>query len=160
MAQMDRRTIYQQDCESFRYQDKLFWSRLQTLSVLEGAAIWAVFFSNLAGCPIRILAIAAILVVSLICMIALKDYDVALNFLIRMGKYEKEMKVDQITPRKLFGIFRGIDIARIIFSTLLLFNIYLVWFAFQKIQKRIYYKLDSKKSIERLQELWETSRQR
>lgn len=133
MAQMDRRAIYQQDCESFRYQDKLFWSRFQTLSVLEGAAIWAVFFSNLVGCPIRILAIAAVLVVSLVCMIALKDYDAAENFLVRMDKYENEMKVDLIRPRKLFGIFRGIDIARIIFSTLFLFNIYLAWFAFQKI---------------------------
>ena len=132
MSQIDERVIYEQDCESFRYQDKLFWSRFQTLSVLEGAAIWAVFFSNLSGCPLPVLAIAAFAVVTLICIIALKDYNDAGNFLARMDKYEQKMKADPIRPRKLFGIFSGIITARIIFMTLFLFNIYLVWFAFQQ----------------------------
>ncbi len=132
MSQIDERVIYEQDCETFRYQDKLFWSRFQTLSVLEGAAIWVVFFSNLAGCPLLILALAAFMVVTLICIIALKDHNDASNFLIRMEKYEQKMKAHPIKPQKLFGIFSGIITARIIFITLFLFNIYLVWLAFQK----------------------------
>ena len=65
--------IYQQDCESFRYQDKLFWSRFQTMSIIEGAALGVILTNTLNGCAATILAFGTFITVGLICLLTLKD---------------------------------------------------------------------------------------
>ena len=76
------KTIYEQDSESFRYQDKLYWSRFQTSSVVEGAALWALLFGNITSFYMRLfIAIGNLILIGLIYIVALKDYNDASNYL-------------------------------------------------------------------------------
>lgn len=124
----DIRVIYQQDCESFRYQDKLFWSRFQTLIVIEGAAIGVILSKTFQNCPAKILAFGMFLLCVLISLLAIKDRNDSKNFINRISEYESNFKVQPIRPKR-----TPIDsfIFTIAISSLLgLLNIYLIYFTF------------------------------
>ncbi len=124
----DRRIIYQQDCESLRYQDKLFWSRFQTLVAIEGAALGVILTKTIEGHPAIILAFGNLLLVVLISLLALKDRTHSKDFLARMRKYE-ENKVDEIKSKVL--PINGFIFTVIVSVLLLALNIYLIIFAFR-----------------------------
>ncbi|OGO01702.1 MAG: hypothetical protein A2Y90_02450 [Chloroflexi bacterium RBG_13_52_12] len=125
MAQKNQ-TIYEQDCEGFRYQDKLFWSRFQTLSVIEGALIWVTFWGELVDPIQHAISIGASLIILIVCLAALKDQQDAKIFLDRMDEYEKYLKVTPIRPKKLLKLIDGILISRTVTGLVTLFNIFII----------------------------------
>jgi len=125
----DRRAVYQQDCESFRYQDKLLWSRFQTLSVIEGAVAGTVLLSGIKGIPAIIIAFVGLIVVFLICVLAYKDHGDSKLFTTRLSKFERDSGADPIEPKRVLGMNAKTAI-RVIFGILLVFNVYLIIYAF------------------------------
>lgn len=125
----DQRVVYQQDCESFRYQDKLLWSRFQTLSAIEGAVVWALLYSSISGVSSIVIAFAATIVVFLFCVIAYKDYKDSKLFIDRVSEFEKNVSVNPIKPKRVLGMNARVAIL-VIFTILLMFNLYLIVHAF------------------------------
>lgn len=125
----DQRVIYQQDCESFRYQDKLLWSRFQTLSVVEGAVASALFIAKIEHIAGILTAFVGLLVVFLFCVIAYKDHKDSKLFINRIMNFEQSPKASRIDPKRVLGMNAGIAIL-VIFAILLAFNIYLIIYAF------------------------------
>ena len=132
----DEREIYRQDCESFRYEDKTFWSRFQTLIVIEGAAIGVIFTETISGLPQIILAFGTLLICLLISLLALKDREDSINFIHRISEYEQKKGVTKIIPKekvKLLCIsvpFNSLIFTNYLSLTLIALNIYLIVYSF------------------------------
>lgn len=133
----DKQVIYKQDCESFRYEDRLYWSRFQTLTVIEGAAIGVIFTNYIKGGAAIAIAFGTFFLVALIMLLALKGRGDSKNFLKRMDEYEAANGVSSIRPSdriKLLNLSIPFDslIFTVSVSVLLeVFNIYLIIYAFR-----------------------------
>lgn len=132
------RAIYVQDCESFQYQDKLFWSRFQTLSVIEGASIGVIFTNTIKGFPSIIMAFGTMFIVGLISMVAFKDRRDSKNFIRRMYDYEHKNDAMEINPDRYFKVgflsfpFDSLIFTRVVSVLLAVFNIYLIIYTFMR----------------------------
>lgn len=84
--------IYAQDCEFYRYQDQLMWSRFQTAALLEGAVLYAVYelTRSLGAGEKRLLMAAGFLLVLVLSLVTLKDRADAARHLNRIRQYEAE----------------------------------------------------------------------
>ena len=144
---MGKQIIYTQDCESFRYEDRLYWSRFQTLTIIEGAAIGVLLTNYIKGIPAIIIAFGTFFLVSLVLILALKDRNDSKNFIDRISDYEAKNRVKPIVPshkvtlfeitRKKVTLFKlAIKFDSLIFTKCVLclitaFNIYLIYYAFK-----------------------------
>ena len=83
--------IYEQDCEFFRYEDTLRWSRFKTAAVIEGALLYRVYQFDFSFHEFdkKVLVTAAVALVALVLMIALRDANIARAHLVRMKKFEE-----------------------------------------------------------------------
>ncbi len=129
----DRRTIYQQDCESFRYQAILFWSRFQTLIVIAFAALGVLLTKIIIGVPGIILAFGNFILVGLISLLSLKDRDDSKNFINRVSEYEKENKASPIMPKSILGV-NSLSFTVAVSVLLALLNIFIIVFTFGAIK--------------------------
>src|SRR5216110_1243338 len=102
----DRRKAYDQECQSMRYQDGLRWSRFQTVTVIEGAYLAAIYTADFGSEHFRSLALAlfASLVIFFICLLAIKDGNDAEMHLDRVRKLEEDMKVPPVSPKHVLGM--------------------------------------------------------
>lgn len=62
----DRRAIYEQDMESVRYRHAAKWSRFQTVSAIDGAALYVSFKGGLTGAESVLTMVLATLLLGLI----------------------------------------------------------------------------------------------
>jgi hypothetical protein len=83
------KTIYEQDCEFYRYQDGLKWSRFQTAATIEGAVLFALYqAAGLGKLEQHGLMVFGFVLVLIICLSSLKDETDANSHVDRMKKFE------------------------------------------------------------------------
>ena len=120
------KAIYDQDCEFYRYQDGLMWSRFQTASLIEGAVLAGLYQTGLGQFEQRGLMIFGFLLVLVVCLLSLKDQNDAYSHLDRVMKFEKlgASFASRRWPRFLSGrmlMLAGIVLINI-FNTVILIN--------------------------------------
>ena len=114
MAEQDRRVAYEQEAENWRYQDRLWWSRTQTLTVLEVALLVAAYGSTPVDLEARValaVAILGSLVVAVVTLIAVKDARDAAMFLDRLKTLERAVGLRKATPQR-FTLPAGLSLIR------------------------------------------------
>lgn len=92
-SQFERdKEIYNQDSEFYRHQDRLRWSRFQTIITIEGAWLLALFSGKLSLDQTAILCFGFLgfLIISVLCLLSLKDEIDANEHLNRLGEIEDE----------------------------------------------------------------------
>jgi len=89
----EKATIYAQDCEFYRHNDKLKWSRFQTLAAIEGAVLLALHQGTLASQEKRAFLVFGFLLVLIVCLLALKDENDENGHERRLKKFEQECEV-------------------------------------------------------------------
>lgn len=114
-------TIYGQDCENYRYQDGLKWSRFQTASTIEGAILFALYQSGFTRSETVIIMIFGFLLVMAICFLSLKDEVSADKYFDRMEKFEKSG--EKLVQRKWNKFLSGRILLRFCIVLLNVFNI-------------------------------------
>jgi hypothetical protein len=82
--------IYQQDCEFYRYQDRLRYSRFQTLATVEGATLLAFLTLNLSETIKWLIMLFGFVLVLLLCLLSKKDEHDAGAHLDRMIQFERK----------------------------------------------------------------------
>ena len=90
-SQFERdKELYQQDGEFYRHQDRLRWSRFQTIITIEGAWLLALFTDtlNLDQTAIFSFGFLGFLIISGLCLLSLKDEIDANKHLNRLGEIE------------------------------------------------------------------------
>jgi hypothetical protein len=88
----DIHVLYEQDCEFYRYQDSLRWSRYQTAALVEGALLYGLYnLPHATLWELRLLMIAGFLLVLIVSLLSLKDTKDANSHLNRIKSYEKEL---------------------------------------------------------------------
>lgn len=91
--------IYQQNCEFYRYQDKLKWSRFQTVIAVEGGMIFAIYRFSLSHCDKMLIMVGGSVIVLLVCILSIIDRIDARSFLRKILEYEdKSKKLPVLTP--------------------------------------------------------------
>lgn len=97
----------QEEWQNFRYQDGLSWSKIQTIAVIEGAYIAAVYSApkDVSLCALVFFAILVSLVVLAICGLAEKDGRDATYHMLRAEKLLAIKKeTDVPLPLRVFGL--------------------------------------------------------
>jgi hypothetical protein len=69
----DRRAIYQQDMESVRYRHGAKWSRFQTVSALEGAALYVSFRGGMSRTESVLLMVLVTLLLAVVVALVVTD---------------------------------------------------------------------------------------
>lgn len=100
----DERLIYQQDCESFRYEDRLFWSRFQTMSAIEAASVGVILTETVKGWPAFAVALVTFLLVCVVTLLALNGREDSQQFIARISEYESRHTHLAIRPYPFLGI--------------------------------------------------------
>ncbi len=85
-----RMAIYEQDCEFYRHHDDLKWSRFQTITLLEGAVLLALYQLQLQLLERRIWMVFGFILVGILCLLALKDENDENGHENRMKEYEAD----------------------------------------------------------------------
>jgi len=68
--------VYAQDCEFYRYMDKLKWSRFKTISVIEGAILYALYKEKLSPTTdIKVIILTGIIFIMLLSLLSMRDAD-------------------------------------------------------------------------------------
>jgi hypothetical protein len=98
MASDDQRKVYDQEWQNYRSQDNLRWSRFQTVALIEGAYLAAIYTTTLSPGRGLFLAFFASALVSILCWLAYKDSEHADRHLDRARLLEKEL-VESGSPR-------------------------------------------------------------
>lgn len=83
--------LYQQDCEFYRYQDSLRWSRFRTITAIEGSWLYFVYsdlFSKAIVVEKNLILLAGALLILAICLLSCKDMDDAQRHLDRLKTFE------------------------------------------------------------------------
>ena len=81
--------IYRQDCEFYRYQDKLMWGRFQTVATIEGAFLYARFAKLDAIAAYQFcLLLSAALLLFVLSIAAVKDHFDGRRYLARIKEFE------------------------------------------------------------------------
>ena len=102
--------IYAQDCEFYRYMDKLKWSRFKTISVIEGAIFLALYIEKLSPTiDIKVIILTGIIFIMLLSLLSMRDADRQKRYLIRIKEYENLRfptgnKLLKITTEKFVGL--------------------------------------------------------
>ena len=98
-------TIYSQDCEFYRYQDQLKWSRFQTAAVVEGAVFTGIYKLQLLSHELRIFMITGFFLVLILLLLSWKDMLNAESHIDRIRTYENNYM--KLYSKKLWGIIKG-----------------------------------------------------
>ena len=88
---MDDKTIYEQHCESCRYQDSLRWNYFKTISVIEGAMLYIVYMGNLEDFMRLIISIVGSLLIIILTLLSRKDHNDGIANLAVVKHFEKEI---------------------------------------------------------------------
>ncbi len=120
------RTVYQQDYENIRYQDDLRWSRFKTISVIEGAFLYAAYSDKLGPVEALFIIIFGSILVSIVSLLAVKDGRDAESHIERVKILEATMTIRPITTRPLFGKVRGAHLTKIALLIINVFNILVI----------------------------------
>jgi len=84
----DRRTIYEQDMESVRYRHAAKWSRFQTVSAIEGAALYVSFRGGLSGTESVLIMVLGTLLLALIAALIITDDRCMAAYCDRVREFE------------------------------------------------------------------------
>ena len=85
-----RAIVYSQDCEFYRYQDRLMWSRFQTAATIEAGILYGLYrIPPLMSWEKVALSAMGLVLVFIICLLALKDQKDGVAHLLRMREFEK-----------------------------------------------------------------------
>ncbi len=121
--------IYKQDCEFYRHQDRLMWSRFRTAAIIEVVLLVSRFSTlvenalqrhvPLLGGPILILnmVVASALLVLVMFSISLKDLEDSRRHLKRIRAFESNTPLSDhapLTPSRSSLMFTGIIIVNIV----------------------------------------------
>jgi hypothetical protein len=123
MTDENIRTVYQQDWENVRYQDNLRWSRFQTISVIEGAFLYAAYNGNLNHFEALIIVSLGSILVLIVSLLAIKDGYDAESHLERMLALETTLVDCRIKPKKLFRKIRGQHLTKFAILIINIFNL-------------------------------------
>lgn len=105
MATEDERTIYQQEWENLRFQDKLRWSRYQTVAVIEGAFLLAGYQDSLPEHYKLIITTFGSILVLVYTLLAVKDGFDAKGHAQRLELVSDKLGVPKWAGKKLpFGL--------------------------------------------------------
>jgi hypothetical protein len=89
------KVIYAQDCEFYRYQDRLRWSRFQTIIVIEGAWLAVVFgtldLPLLGSLGQLAITIFGFMIITFLCLLSLKDEIDSNRHMDRLSHFEREL---------------------------------------------------------------------
>ncbi len=130
--QDDRKSVYEQDCEFYRYQDRIKWSRFQTVAAIEGVILYiiynVIYIWYKVTFEIFIFFIFAGLLVFIVNLLAVKDENDANSHLKRIKDFEKEGL--QLKTEKVCGV-TGSKLMKYAICLINLFNVfvffYLIW---------------------------------
>jgi hypothetical protein len=126
MNEENVRTVYQQDYESVRYQDNLRWARFKTISVIEGAFLYATYGSALSPVEALLITILGSILVLIVSLLAVKDgLDVESHFE-RIHILETTMMIPPFNARQLLWKIRGKHLTKIALIIINLFNILVI----------------------------------
>ena len=121
----ERQTIYEQDCEFYRYQDGLMWSRLKTAVVVEAALLYAVYdLAVKVALERAILVTATAMLVGLVFWIAFRDAAIGSVHLARIRRFERDEPFG--STKGLKGL-RLMQIAMLIVLTIDVGLVFKVW---------------------------------
>lgn len=122
----DRRTIYEQDMQSVRYHDAAKWNRFQTVSVIEGAALYASFGSELSWVLRMCALILATGLIAMVFVIAIVDDRITASYLDRVREFEHAAGAPYRTGKT--RPFLRLRMSRVLMTAILVFNAAaLVW---------------------------------
>lgn len=122
---MDDARIYDQDCQFYRYQDKLRWNRFQTVAAIEAAMLVAAQSADIGAWEkVAFFAFASVLVVMVTC-IARRDESRADIHKQRLRAYEEQSNssAKQSNPFKDDAKLTGAKLMRWASCLIILFNI-------------------------------------
>ncbi|MEA3011888.1 MAG: hypothetical protein QOD42_433 [Sphingomonadales bacterium] len=116
----DRRAIYEQDTASVRYRDGQKWSRFQTASVIEGAALYVSFGAGLSRIEgVLIMLLGSALLALVFTLVAMDDRVMA-PYLARIREFETAAGVPY--QRGNFRPLFGVRTSRLAMGAILIFN--------------------------------------
>lgn len=95
----DRRCLFDQERENHRYQDGLRWSRIQTVSIIEGGMLWGIFWQPVNNFLSLVVAIGGSLMSFAVCLMALKDASDARWHIDRVRQLEEMMGIEVAKAR-------------------------------------------------------------
>ncbi|MDB5583357.1 MAG: hypothetical protein JWR80_8533 [Bradyrhizobium sp.] len=126
----DRRAVYQQDCDFMRYRDGRKWSRFQTISAIEGAALYAAFQVHGLGLGgASLILIVATTFIVLLCLQAITDDRALAAHLRRVREFEHRIGARFDLPN--LRPFLGIKTSRVVMAVTLMFNLGVLVFRFR-----------------------------
>lgn len=121
--------IYKQDCQFYRHQDRLMWSRFRTAAIVEGVLLFSRFSAlvenalqrhvPLLGGPILLLnlVVAAALLILVLFSVCLKDLEDSRRHLKRIREFERSTPLADhtpLTPARSVLMFTAIIIVNIV----------------------------------------------
>jgi MFS superfamily sulfate permease-like transporter len=121
-----KKAIYDQDCQFYRYQDGLMWSRFQTAALIEGAMLYGLYQVHQFSLPRPeklIIVLVGTVFVLIICTLALKDQSDASGHFDRFKKFEDEF--NRFTPRPWPKHLKGILLLRAMAGIITALNVWL-----------------------------------
>jgi hypothetical protein len=68
-----KRAVYEQDCQSWRHQDNLQWSRFQTAATIEAGTLYVLYQTKISHGEKLIFAFFGFWLVLIVCLLAWKD---------------------------------------------------------------------------------------
>ncbi|MFL6846662.1 MAG: hypothetical protein ACJ8ER_17485 [Allosphingosinicella sp.] len=119
----DRRAIYEQDMESVRHREAAKWSKFQTVSAIEGAALYVCFEGGLNATESILLMVAASLLIVLAFWLVLIDEKVRMASLKRAVDFEKSAGTPY--PEKAFYVL-PVQPSHLVMPGVLAFNVAIV----------------------------------
>ncbi len=118
MSDDNLREIYKQDCEFYRYQDRLKWSRFQTIAMIEGAFLYAIFKVELSPSEALVWSVFGALLVLITSVVSYKDEADALSYMDRVKIFEE--KFLKLKSRATSKFLRGYVLMR---ATIVIINL-------------------------------------
>ena len=124
-------TIYTQSCEFYRYQDRLMWSRFQTIALIEGAVLYGVYTDIVsAGLWERFwFAIFGFVLIVFLTILSVKDLKDANSYLPAIRAYEK-VHNPSYTVAPWPKWLKGVQIVRYASTLIIIFTIFVVFHSF------------------------------
>lgn len=95
----DRRVFFSEERQNYRYEDGLRWSRIQTVALIEGGLLWAIFWQPISNWFSLALAVGGSVLAFLVCMMALKDSSDARWHLDRIRQLEMQFGLNVVSPK-------------------------------------------------------------
>jgi hypothetical protein len=67
------KAVYEQDCQSWRHQDNLQWSRFQTAATIEAGTLYVLYQTTISHVEKAVFAPFGFMLVLIVCLLAWKD---------------------------------------------------------------------------------------